>query len=126
MRARLHADLIWSAVSSPGNMRVGIIGGGAAGLASARHVSANGYECDVLEMSDELGGTWVYTDDVEKDRFGYPVYSAMYKDLRQVVTVIIFFFDSWQQQSTKDWENNHNVVQWDLIFLVDYAEQVTP
>lgn len=63
-------------------MRVAIIGAGAAGLASARHVSANGFDCDVYEMGAELGGTWVYTDDVGKDRYGYPVYSAMYKGLR--------------------------------------------
>ncbi|XP_017771385.1 PREDICTED: senecionine N-oxygenase-like [Nicrophorus vespilloides] len=63
-------------------MRVAIIGGGAAGLASARHVLGNGHECDVLEMGSHLGGTWVYTDDVGKDKYGFPVYSAMYKGLR--------------------------------------------
>jgi len=63
-------------------MRVAIIGAGAAGLASARHVSAEGFECDILEMGPQLGGTWVYTDDVGKDRYGFPVYSAMYKGLR--------------------------------------------
>ncbi|XP_018577185.1 senecionine N-oxygenase [Anoplophora glabripennis] len=63
-------------------MNVAIIGAGAAGLASARHVSANGFKCDVFEMREQLGGTWIYTDDVGNDRYGYPVYSAMYKGLR--------------------------------------------
>ncbi|XP_050294534.1 senecionine N-oxygenase [Anthonomus grandis grandis] len=63
-------------------MRVGIIGAGAAGLATARHVSTTGCEIDVFEMAPQLGGTWVYTDEVGKDRYGYPVYSAMYKGLR--------------------------------------------
>ncbi|KAH1015166.1 hypothetical protein HUJ05_012935 [Dendroctonus ponderosae] len=63
-------------------MRVGIIGAGAAGLAAARHVSSYGFDLDVFEMGAQLGGTWVYTDDVGKDRYGYPVYSAMYKGLR--------------------------------------------
>ncbi|XP_044263463.1 senecionine N-oxygenase-like [Tribolium madens] len=63
-------------------MRVAIIGAGAAGLASARHVSAQGIECEVLEMAPEVGGTWVYTDDIEKDSLGYPVHTAMYKGLR--------------------------------------------
>ncbi|XP_030764741.1 senecionine N-oxygenase-like [Sitophilus oryzae] len=63
-------------------MRVAIIGAGAAGLASARHVSQSGFDLDVFEMRPELGGTWVYTEDVGKDRYGYPVYSAMYKGLR--------------------------------------------
>lgn len=63
-------------------MKIAIIGAGAAGLASARHVSANGFECDVFELREQIGGTWVYTDDVGTDRYGYPVYSAMYKGLR--------------------------------------------
>lgn len=63
-------------------MRVAIIGAGAAGLASARHVISEGFQCDVLELRPQLGGTWVYTDDVGTDRYGYPVYSAMYKGLR--------------------------------------------
>lgn len=63
-------------------MRVVIIGAGVAGLISARYVSSSGYECEVLETKSELGGTWYYTDDVETDQYGYPVYSAMYQNLR--------------------------------------------
>lgn len=63
-------------------MRVVIIGAGVAGLASARYVSSSGHECEVLEAKPQLGGTWYYTDDVETDQYGYPVYSAMYQGLR--------------------------------------------
>lgn len=66
-------------------MRVAIIGAGAAGLSSARHVSANGHECEVFELASQLGGTWVYTDDVGIDKYGFPVYSAMYQGLRWVI-----------------------------------------
>ncbi|KAK9873989.1 hypothetical protein WA026_002337 [Henosepilachna vigintioctopunctata] len=63
-------------------MRVAIIGGGAAGLSSARHVIEDGHECELFEMSPQIGGTWLYTDDVGTDQYGFPVYSAMYQGLR--------------------------------------------
>lgn len=62
--------------------KVAVIGAGAAGLASARHLIANGFECTVFELAPELGGTWLYTDDVGTDKYGFPVYSAMYKGLK--------------------------------------------
>lgn len=69
-------------------MRVAVIGGGAAGLTSARHVSAQGIPCDVYEMASELGGTWVYTDFVGKDKYGYPVHTAMYQGLRYSIRLL--------------------------------------
>ncbi|KAK9873991.1 hypothetical protein WA026_002339 [Henosepilachna vigintioctopunctata] len=63
-------------------MRVAIVGGGAAGLSSARHLIENGHECEIFEMSPQIGGTWLYTDDIETDKYGFPVYSAMYQGLR--------------------------------------------
>lgn len=76
---------------SVSSKKVAIIGAGAAGLSSARHVISSGFECEVLEMAPELGGTWVYTDNVDKDQYGFPVYSAMYKGLRFVVNTCFFF-----------------------------------
>lgn len=65
-------------------MRVAIIGAGAAGLVSAKYAFRRGHECEVLELAPQLGGTWLYTDDVGTDKYGYPVYSPMYKGLRLV------------------------------------------
>lgn len=63
-------------------MRVCIVGAGAAGLVAARHVyAAQKIPCSVFEATSELGGVWVYTDDIENDQYGFPVQSAMYKDL---------------------------------------------
>ena len=41
-------------------MRVAIVGAGAAGLCCARHFSRKRYQFSVLEMGDQVGGTWIY------------------------------------------------------------------
>lgn len=63
-------------------MKIGILGGGAAGLAAARYSVEYGHETVVFEMSGEIGGTWVYTDATDKDENGLPVHSSMYQNLR--------------------------------------------
>lgn len=63
-------------------MHVAIIGAGASGLCSARHALANGLRVTVFEQAGELGGTWVYTDDVGTDEYGMPIHTSMYKGLR--------------------------------------------
>ncbi|XP_045771570.1 senecionine N-oxygenase isoform X2 [Maniola jurtina] len=65
-------------------MRVCVIGAGAAGLCAARHLIAEACvaEVDVLEQSGQLGGTWVYTENVGYDDFGLPIHTSMYKSLR--------------------------------------------
>ena len=62
---------------------VGIIGAGAAGLCAVRHVlSSEGLVPLIWEKSRVVGGTWVYTDNTDKDEFGQPLHSSMYKSLR--------------------------------------------
>ncbi|KAK0092882.1 hypothetical protein PV326_000380 [Microctonus aethiopoides] len=64
--------------------KVAIIGGGVAGLIVARHISSRpeDYSLTVFEQTNQVGGTWVYTDDTEYDKNGLPVHSSMYKNLR--------------------------------------------
>lgn len=65
--------------------RVCVIGAGAAGLCAARHLAKNsnaGFEFTVFEKTDQVGGTWVYTDKIGKDDNGLPIHSSMYKNLR--------------------------------------------
>ncbi|XP_011552845.2 senecionine N-oxygenase isoform X1 [Plutella xylostella] len=66
------------------NVRVCVIGAGAAGLCAARHllVEPGVSRVDVLEQSDKLGGTWVYTESTGYDDFGLPIHTSMYKSLR--------------------------------------------
>lgn len=63
-----------------------IIGCGAAGLAALKHFTAEGsmIKCVSFEQTDNVGGTWVYTDRVGKDKYGLPVHSSMYKSLRYI------------------------------------------
>ncbi|XP_006005513.1 senecionine N-oxygenase-like [Latimeria chalumnae] len=82
--------------------QVAVIGAGAAGLCAARHLLSRGeYFAPpvVYELSNSVGGTWVYTDDVGTDQHGLPVHSSMYRDLRsnlpkEVMAFPGFPFDS--------------------------------
>ncbi|XP_049545337.1 senecionine N-oxygenase-like [Anopheles darlingi] len=64
-------------------MRYCIIGAGMAGIAAARRVlELGGNEVTVYERMGEIGGTWIYTDEVGTDQFGLPVHTSMYRGLR--------------------------------------------
>lgn len=65
-------------------MNIAIIGAGAAGLAAARQCldKNNGFTCTVFEQASQLGGTWVYSDNIGKDEYGFPVHTSMYKGLK--------------------------------------------
>ncbi|XP_022108004.1 flavin-containing monooxygenase FMO GS-OX4-like [Acanthaster planci] len=66
-------------------IKVAVIGGGVAGLCAARYLCAKSpdvFQAVVYEQSDQIGGTWVYTDTVGKDNYGQPVHSSMYRRLR--------------------------------------------
>lgn len=66
-------------------MKICVVGGGAAGLCAARHISKYEDRVDqlvVYEASDQVGGTWNYTPAVGKDEYELPIHSAMYRDLR--------------------------------------------
>jgi len=57
--------------------RIGIIGAGVAGLAAAKTLLAEGYDCIVFERADRLGGVWAqgYVDfgvQVQKELYEFP------------------------------------------------------
>lgn len=66
---------------SPRVKSVCVIGAGTAGLCSAKHALAAGMQVVVFEQADQVGGTWVYTDDVDRDEKGVSVHTSMYKGL---------------------------------------------
>ncbi|KAL3286885.1 hypothetical protein HHI36_001373 [Cryptolaemus montrouzieri] len=100
-------------------MRVAIIGGGAAGLSSARHLKADRHECEIFEMTPQIGGTWVYTDDVGNDKYGFPVYSPMYQGLRTNLPKEVMEFPDYPiQEQEKSYLNQEEV----LDYLNQYVQ----
>lgn len=65
-------------------MRVAVIGAGAAGLVALRHLAAHPdvFVPVAYEMTNNVSGTWVYTDKTGNDEHGLPIHSSMYKNLR--------------------------------------------
>lgn len=63
-------------------LSIAVIGAGASGLTTARHAIAQGHYVTVFEQNDQLGGVWVYTDDVGTTKNGLKIHTAMYKGLR--------------------------------------------
>lgn len=68
--------------------RIAIVGGGVAGLVVARHAMSklDIYNLTLFEQTDQIGGTWVYTDETHFDKHGLLIHSSMYKNLRQANT----------------------------------------
>ena len=63
--------------------RVCVIGAGAAGLVSLRHLASRpgDFEAVAFEKMSVVGGTWVYSERVGTDENGLPLHSSMYSGL---------------------------------------------
>lgn len=66
-------------------LNVAIIGAGPSGIVSAKYAIEQGFKVTVYEQGEEVGGVWVYTDRIGKDKFGNEIHTALYKGLRQVL-----------------------------------------
>lgn len=62
-------------------MKIGVIGAGPAGLCAIKQALSFGCDVVAFEQTDKIGGTWNYTDEVEKDKNGLDVHSSMYEGL---------------------------------------------
>ncbi|XP_059607412.1 senecionine N-oxygenase-like [Phlebotomus argentipes] len=63
-------------------MKVVVIGAGTGGLCAAKNSLQAGLEVTVFEQTGEIGGTWVFRDEVGKDEFGLDIHSSMYRGLK--------------------------------------------
>ena len=62
-------------------MHIAVIGVGAAGICSLKNIVEQGYQVTAFEKCNEIGGTWVYTDQTGNDEFGLDVHTSSYKGL---------------------------------------------
>lgn len=60
-----------------------------AGVCATKHCLDYGYNVTTFEKTNTIGGTWVYTDNVEKDEFGMDVHTSMYQNLKWEQIVFI-------------------------------------
>lgn len=103
-------------------LRVGVIGAGAAGLSAVKH--ALDFGCDVVafDKNDKIGGTWIYTDDVGKDRYGNELFSGMYEGLMSNTPIDLMSFPDFPFENT---ENSFITSPEVLEYFESYAEKFT-
>ncbi|XP_033248200.1 senecionine N-oxygenase [Drosophila miranda] len=99
-------------------MSLCVIGAGTAGLCCARHSQLHGFQITVFELSDRIGGTWVYNE-ATKVKNGIDVHSSMYENLRTNLPKEVMGFPDFEIP-----ENNVSYVRSDEIcdFLNQYAD----
>lgn len=64
------------------SIKIAVIGGGLSGLCVAKYAINAGHQITIFEQTDNIGGTWNYTDAVGTDEYGLDIHSSMYHNLR--------------------------------------------
>lgn len=108
-------------LSSKKEPRIAIIGAGIAGLCAARYVCAkdSGFTGVVFEKGSTVGGTWVYTDEISKDKYGQPIHSPLYYDLvTNLPKEVMEYLDFPNENNEKSYLTSYEV----LDYLNKYAE----
>jgi cation diffusion facilitator CzcD-associated flavoprotein CzcO len=104
-------------------VRVCVIGAGAAGLCAARHLaSKNNLIPTVFEQSDVVGGTWVYNEQVGVDSHNNPIHSSMYKSMRTNLPKEVMAFPDFPFPSTNHSFLHHTEVRAYLDKYTDHFD----
>ncbi|XP_017090330.2 senecionine N-oxygenase [Drosophila bipectinata] len=95
-----------------------IIGAGTGGLCCARHAIDSGFQTTVFELSNQIGGTWVYNEATGSVN-GIDVHSSMYENLRTNLPKEVMGFPDFEIA-----KNERSYVRSDEIldFLNQYAD----
>ncbi|XP_075711634.1 uncharacterized protein LOC142748424 isoform X1 [Rhinoderma darwinii] len=103
-----------------GRLRVAVIGAGAAGLCSARHIISRSMTFEppvVYETTGQVGGTWVYTEEPENDAH---THSSMYRDLKTNLPKEIMEFPDFSFDPSLPSFVHHSEV---LKYLEEYTDK---
>ncbi|GAB6032687.1 flavin-dependent monooxygenas [Chamberlinius hualienensis] len=104
-------------------MKVCIIGAGASGLVMChRLLTCPSYKYDditVYEQAKEIGGTWIYTEEIGTDQHGYPIHSSMYDNLQtNLPKELMAYFDfPFVDDGSPSYVTRQQVLQ----YLCDYS-----
>ncbi|XP_054824496.1 flavin-containing monooxygenase FMO GS-OX-like 4 isoform X1 [Prosopis cineraria] len=118
-----------TAIPPLASRNVAVIGAGASGLAAARELRREGHRVVVFERGDQVGGTWIYTPNVESDLLGTNpdrpvVHSSLYQSLRTNLPREIMGFQDYpfvkRESNGRDGRRfpGHKEV---LMYLQDFA-----
>ncbi|XP_071172349.1 uncharacterized protein [Mytilus edulis] len=102
-------------------IRVAVIGAGAAGLCAVRHLTArpNIFHTVCFDKNPSEGGTWIYTEETGSDKYGLPVQSSMYKNLRTNLPKEVMAFPGFPFRSSLPSFIKHDDV---LEYLQEYTK----
>uniref|UniRef100_A0A182NVD0 Flavin-containing monooxygenase n=1 Tax=Anopheles dirus TaxID=7168 RepID=A0A182NVD0_9DIPT len=96
-----------------------IIGAGSSGICAAKAVLDAGGHSTIYERSHQIGGTWVYTDEVGTDRYGLPVHTSMYQGLKTNLPKEIMGFPDFEMPAQDaSYVRSDEVLQ----FIRDYSD----
>ena len=105
--------------------KVAIIGAGAAGLVSARELKRQDHQFQVFEQSDQIGGVWVYSEEVEDDPLSLNsttrIHGSLYESLTTNLPVGLMAFEDFPFSDHDDGAFVHHAVV--LKYLKDYATE---
>ncbi|KAI5729420.1 hypothetical protein M8J76_002394 [Diaphorina citri] len=103
-------------------LHIGVIGGGPGGLTATKRLTepGSGFTCTTFEQSDNVGGTWVYTENTGHDQYGLPVHSSMYKNLRTNLPKEIMELSGYHHKCNPD--KSYITANDVLEYLNDFAD----
>ncbi|XP_015790363.1 flavin-containing monooxygenase FMO GS-OX5-like [Tetranychus urticae] len=99
---------------------VAIIGAGPGGLILAHKFLQRKdlFDVTVFEKQADVGGTWIYCEDTEPNKYGLPVHSSIYRNLRTNLPIATMEFDDFPHNQNPSKYVSHQQV---LKYLQDFA-----